>query len=123
MKIFTSGHYTEQKINFVDDNNVFVGYDSSQLCCEDHRWFISDRVHREPQPEEPQPEELPGWFFDTSYFESIDDMDGEDENMVVFRITNGVEEKFLHLYNCHNGYYSHGFEMKNGEAVIRNGNL
>ena len=32
MKKFETG----SKINFVDENNVFVGYDLSQNCCSDY---------------------------------------------------------------------------------------
>jgi len=34
MKIFLNEKELETKINFVDDNNVFVGYDLTQQCCE-----------------------------------------------------------------------------------------
>ena len=40
MKIF-DGDF--DKVNFVDENNVFVGYDLLQDCCEDANWFIADR--------------------------------------------------------------------------------
>ncbi len=48
-------------------------------------------------------------------------MDGG--GMIIFRLVNGCEEKFLHLYNVHNGYYSHGFEVKVGGKTTRDGSL
>jgi hypothetical protein len=43
--------------------------------------------------------------------------------MVIFRITDGAAEKFVHLFNCHNGYYGHGFGFKVGDTMIREGGL
>lgn len=47
MKIFESKD--ECKINFVDENNVFLGYSMGQDCCEYAEWFISD----DPQNDRP----------------------------------------------------------------------
>jgi hypothetical protein len=37
---------TENKINFVDDKNSFVGYDTEQQCCENATWKIVDRLDK-----------------------------------------------------------------------------
>ena len=42
MKIFNKTGNWENKVNFVDENNVVLGYDMEQCCCEDAGWFISD---------------------------------------------------------------------------------
>jgi hypothetical protein len=40
-------------------------------------------------------------------------------NLVAFRIINSTEnELFVVLTNCHNGYYSHGFESFCGEGEL-----
>lgn len=120
-----------EKVNFVDDNNVVVGYDMQQECCERADWFISDKVAA-VMPENPSQERhLDGYVFDKEFFKEIsylasEGSDGnalEDGAMVVFRLVNGGKEKYLHLYNCHNGYYDHGFEMKIGDSVVREGML
>lgn len=122
MKIFNRTQNWLDKVNFVDDNNVLVGYDITQLCCEHADWFIIDR----PQTEIPscleavQPTDLPGWCFDKHYFKQ-DESTGT--NFAIFRLTKGDEELFLHLFNCHNGYYSHGFEFESANNIINKGYL
>jgi len=128
MRIFDSNEHEfwGKKVNFADDNNVVVGYNMEQSCCENADWFIADKV-AEFMPEDLVHErELEGFVFDTEFFKKISSInqDGSDYNaldeggMVVFRLTNGDKEKFLHLFNCHNGYYGHGFTMKIGELVV-----
>ena len=48
MKILEIG----EKINFIDENNVFVGYDLGQNCCENASWFISLDDYCEDHPEQ-----------------------------------------------------------------------
>lgn len=44
MKIFTKENSNwDSKVNFVDENNVVLGYDLSQDCCEHADWFIADK--------------------------------------------------------------------------------
>lgn len=107
------------KINFVDENNVFLGYSLEQSCCENAGWFISDKIestiieeNTEIEQDDPK---LDGYVFDTTFFkeaEATEDFD--DGGMVIFRIykvtyPKPFPEKFIHLYNVHNGYYGHGF--------------
>ena len=122
MKIF----FTEGvKVNFVDENNVFCGYDLNQDCCEYADWFIDSKIWRDDIPDDsknlqPIDEDLSGWVFDKEFFEEIGNSEKYDEGgMVVFKITKGKEEKFIHIFNSHNGYYSHGFEFKSGDDVIK----
>ena len=135
MKIFNKTEPFADKVNFIDDNNVVLGYDTSQLCCETADWFIADKVTPELLSYDGDDinVDLEGWNFDRFFFQEIDYVEGGNSNhkyndlneggMVVFRITKGNQEKFLHLYNCHNGYYSHGFEFKNGKQIIQDGSL
>jgi len=74
--------------------------------------------------EDHQPTDLPGFFFDKEYFEQVEAEDTYDEgSMARFRMVNGDKSKYLHLYNLHNGYYSHGFEVKHGGTVVKSGSL
>jgi hypothetical protein len=115
----------DAKVNFVDENNVFLGYDIYEMCCEYAGWFIDDVPHSSgeiPSPL-PQPKDFPGWVFDTAYFSCVHGDRLDDGGMAIFRIVKGEEEKFVHLFNCHNGYYGHGFDFKIGEETIRQGGL
>lgn len=135
MKIFNKEpEHWSKKVNFVDENNVVLGYDMGQSCCEHADWFIADKPTLNiPDREKDRPGEidLPGWNFDTAFFQEVKEIKDSPEDwnkldsggMVIFRIVKGDEEKFIHLFNCHNGYYSHGFDFKAGEAAIREGSL
>jgi len=128
MRIFNKTETWSSKVNFVDDNNVVLGYDTVQSCCEHADWFIADAptekcINRKDTLDD-TPEEMPGWNFDTTYFHLVN---GESEfdagGMVIFRIVKNGAEKFIHLFNCHNGYYGHGFGFKVGEAILKEGCL
>jgi hypothetical protein len=121
------------KVNFVDDNNVLVGYDFAGNCCEDFGWYIHDKVGR-TNGEDPifsdsidqtaLNESLKDWTFDTTFFDELSNGDGYvQENFAVFRLVNGDNELFLHLYNSHNGYYGHGFDFSVDEKIIKTGVL
>jgi hypothetical protein len=119
MKIFER----DEKINFVDENNVLLGYDMGQCCCENADWFIADEP-QEKRPEEfSKPEVLDGWLFDKSFFKSVTAYEFDSGGMAIFRITKGDEQKFIHIFNSHNGYYGHGFEFKEGNEIIKSETL
>jgi hypothetical protein len=116
MKVFERDY----KINFVDKNNVLVGYDTNTSCCENADWFICkekpssiiDRIDYD----------LEDYVFDKMFFEkSILDQDSlEAGDSVLFRLVNkNNSELFLCLYNVQNGYYSHGFSMEIDGVQIR----
>jgi len=120
MKVFTK----DGKINFIDDNNVVLGYDLNQGCCESADWFISNKVAPVLKVRSTDNPRLTGWVFDTSYFLGdlkCESLDGG--GMAVFRITKDDKEKFIHLYNCQNGYYGHGFDFQVGEDTVQHGVL
>ena len=129
MKIFTpSNSKWDSKVNFVDENNVFLGYDLSQGCCEDADWYITATSIPNASKLEVIPD-LTNYRFDTSFFQEISEsesINGIDEGgEVIFRITDGIDELFIHIYNAHNGYYGHGFEFINDSKneVIQKGTL
>lgn len=120
MRIF---HDEDRKvINFVAENNVVVGYDAYQSCCE--RWGFKF-TDREPRSAADDIEGdlmddcgshiddcnawLEGWVFDPTYFAQYEESDCM--YIAVFLVRNGDKVKYLVLINGHNGYYSHGFHM------------
>ena len=123
MKIFER----DGKINFVDDNNVFVGYDYSQDCCEVFGWTLTKKFPTGLDMEESGIKDginPDGFQFDRKYLRTANDIEGLDEgNAVVFRLVKGTDEVFLMLFNSHNGYYSHGFEMTAGSWQVYQGRL
>lgn len=126
MKIFKGNESSwSSKVNFVDNNDVFVGYDTGQCCCEDAGWFIAlEKTRYEYDLEAPNHgQELANYVFDKEYFEYGDGY-FDSGAIVVFKLTaNNKPDLYLHLYNVHNGYYSHGFELKHGENLIKEGYL
>jgi hypothetical protein len=120
MKIFKK----DGKINFVDKNNVFLGYDMRKSCCENADWFISDTITKNIQDNDCD-EDLEEYVFDISFFKEVTGMEFFEGGMAIFRIVNGEskKEKFIHIFNAHNGYYHHGFLFKNNEEYIQEGSL
>ena len=129
------------KTNFVDTNDILVGFDTYQCCCEDFGYFFaitSGEMAKEIDP----PLNLEDLVFDPDFFK---EHPGSDQGGVaVFRLflprrfrvdqemremerelksNGGCEEVFLHLYNHHNGYYSHGFSMTHGDIKIQSGSI
>jgi hypothetical protein len=118
------------KVNFVDDNNVLVGYDFAGSCCETFGWYIHGKVtaNREDSLFDENIDEnsinvsLREWTFDTAFFDELSNGDGYvQENVAVFRLVNEDNELFLHLYNSHNGYYGHGFDFSIDGKIIHTG--
>lgn len=114
-----------EAVNFVDINNVFVGYSLGQDCCEHASWFISDTI----SPSIPDDDDLENkegveaFVFDPEFFQEVQSNELDEGEMVAFRLVSGDEEKYLHLFNSHNGYYSHGFTVKHGDEIVRDGYL
>lgn len=136
MKYFDSNKndFWGSKINFADENNVLVGFDFGSSCCEMFGWFVDDKVNPKGGKDSIIDDntltsvidkELEGWVFDKEFFDRIDV--GEDSydfhNVAVFRMVKEGNERFLHLYNDHNGYYSHGFDFAVDGEVIKCGSL
>lgn len=116
---------TEYKINFIDKNDVLVGFDSYQSCCENFGWFYSfepllkqlNELPNEPNP----PSDLEEYVFNPGY---IKESEGDyDTYAVTFELLNGENKLYLTLYNSHNGYYSHGFSLQAGDKVIKASSL
>lgn len=133
MKIFDND--SDEKVNFVDKNNVLVGYDMEACCCETANWFISQTEENDiPEPGNGLVTELDDYVFDTTYFEKVEPkMEGsksfkqsvlDEGDMVRFKLVAPKKgDLFLHLFNAHNGYYGHGFEAKIGGRDWQAGTL
>lgn len=121
MQIFENAN----KVNFIDENNVLIGYDTDQQCCEDAGWFISRTTYGKDSYPDGDPVDLPGWVFDIDWDEAGADY-GQHEyeyGEAIFRLTNGTDEMFLHLHNTHNGYYGHGWSVKRDNKEIDSGSI
>lgn len=116
----------EGKHNFVDKNNVLVGYDTSQQCCEHAGWYIADRIRDDVNEDDSITSGLDGYVFDINFMELNHSIDHccEGGGIVVFRLyEEGNPDLFLHLFNVHNGYYSHGFTMTQNGVIINGGKI
>ena len=111
MRVFIDNY----KINFVDENNIFVGYDLEQQCCEHAGWYITDSETPLDDPHTDKNLEYDGWNFCPNYFEKKRVSD--DHYVVVFRLVKKDKIKYLHIFNIHNGWYCHGFEFINGDRT------
>lgn len=114
---------TNGKINFIDRNDCFVGFDYAQNCCESFGWYLNTIWSTEASPiftsdNFADEKALDGFWFDTETDPVDVDDDGNDEGgTVAFRCVNDAGDVlWLHLYNAHNGYYSHGWEASWGKA-------
>ncbi len=116
MKIFNQTEAFPGKVNFVDKNNVCLGYDMGQCCCENADWFISDEEEKIYDVDTTE-FDVEDFIFDPTYFKYVPCSGLDEGGMVRFRLVNGDNELFIHLYNCHNGYYGHGFEFKVGDEI------
>ena len=125
MKIFER----DEKINFVDDYNVFVGFDYSPCCCEHYGWTITKEcptndIDLTKLVTDPHLD-FSLYRFDTTFYKIvINELSCDTGVGAIFRLINGnIEELFLTLWNYHNGYYTHGFEMCEGETKLFVGHI
>lgn len=117
MKIFekSSDDGWGARLNVVDENNVVVGYDYTQDCCEDFGYYLTfiepTRIDTNAAETAFDEHTFPGYLFDTGYCNMLG-TDEKEGNAVVFKLvkTEGPSI-YLVLYNYHNGYYGHGFDM------------
>lgn len=119
MKILNKSGPWNGKVNFVDENEVHLGYSTDDDCCAHGGWFMSDDPTFFPKgeygsdwPKEPEGivTDMPGWTFDPSYFKEPA-LPVSEGSAAQFRIVNGEQSKYITLYNCHNGYYGKGFDF------------
>lgn len=113
-----------EHMNAVDDDDNLVGFSTSDDCCAHGGWFVSDKIEENSDVwdklEMTEDKEYPNHHLDTRFFK---DITKDDDNAVVFRLEayGGEPELFLHLFNCHNGYYGKGFSYQFGGKKIDGG--
>lgn len=106
-------------INFIDENDNFVGFRSYHCCCEDFGWSIKTSGDEDISIIENDPTFLKGFVFNTSMQPIELAVSGyEDGGTVSFQLVNNDtgESLCLELYNHHNGYYSHGWDTSFGHS-------
>lgn len=127
MKIFDRTEPFTNKVNFVDENGTLVGYDLDQKCCENAGWFIAKKICDEIKTDISDTMDLRDYRFDNFFFQEIKLLkDGEEDDCscVVFSLYNSDNlELYLHLFNSHNGYYSHGFHFLIDEEAKQTGSI
>lgn len=116
IKIFDQVQPWPYKVNFVDSNNVVLGYDMNSSCCELVEWKM------EPNLTEA---ELIDYVFDTTYFDSrIGEPEYEEGGWARFKLVSaGKPDVYITLSNVQNGYYSHGFDFSQDKNIIQSGEL
>jgi hypothetical protein len=130
MKIFQR----PENINFVDQNNVVLGYSLESTCCEDPYWFISNTIHREfnknktIQNIQLLNQELLDFLFDQTFFELYIGPFNVDTdtclNLGIFRLISPTFQiKYLHIANIHNGCYQLGFKFTINDQILQEGYL
>lgn len=102
------------KVNFIDKNDLFVGYDTNQGCCEHAGWFVSNQQEKFTYDIE---EGIRGYNLEDYHFkpvtvERVEDTDKypslDEGDMVIFTLINDAGDiLYLHIFNSHNGYYGH----------------
>jgi len=120
---------SRNKVNIVDENNVFVGYDFEHSCCENFGYYFTKKLPT--TKDDPLKEDQKScnfrheeYQFDTKFFLELNGEKYDEGGAVVFLLKNKWGSKvYLVLYNCHNGYYSHGFEMFVGDKKLRDGDI
>lgn len=117
---------TYYSINFIDENDVYVGWDDNASCCEDVGYAISDEPDTpyEVLAEQSSADgDLTGFVFNiipgmSSVNEVYCDcLDGGGQiSIEIVHPEKGI--KYLHLYNAHNGYYGHEYLFAKGEYIV-----
>lgn len=112
--------HTAGKVNFIDVNDAFVGFDYTQDCCEDFGYYMAPTVvplADASATDDDADAVLHGFIFDTTC-EPVQEQSGDYDSgdCVAFRLVHQTSGAvmYLHLYTSHNGYYAHGWSSNWG---------
>ena len=113
--------WDNDKINWIDQNNVVFGYDDYQECSEYWGWGVYDPETGEKVAEDPAG--LP-YHFDFEAGARADEPrifsdEHPDDTVQVTLVNDDDPTKTLifECFNCHNGYYYHDFSFKRLEDM------
>jgi len=128
MRVFASAGFPwGDKVNFVDGNNVLVGFDTDQSCCEHAGWTILPHPATDAAPAPDPLPDLEPYYFDTYACPmrgTIPDSILDAGDSISFKlVAHDLPPLWLTLFNCHNGYYSHGFSQSIGGKLALEGSL
>ena len=105
MKIFNQTVDFTDKVNFIDDQGIMLGYDLEQDCCETAEWDIPDlNLNTEASK---GITEIP-YRFDDEFIEKTEDR-REEQYIAKFRLLpddRANKPDLARSGNHHNGYYS-----------------
>jgi hypothetical protein len=113
-------------MNAVDDMDNLVGFSTADDCCAHGGWFVSDKIETNADAwdglEMDGDRAYPEYHLDASFFEALKE-DDDSGGAVVFRLASYGPDKdlYLHLFNCHNGYYGKGFSYQFKGKLIEGG--
>ena len=125
VKIWNCSSIWPNKVNFIDSENVILGYDLGSCCCEHAFWTITtnadgtgDKLYQGDEDNEAE-YELEDYRFDPDFFLQ-DSPDGEN-GIAIFRLEHCVmknkKDLYIRLENHQNGYYSHGFTFRGAKTI------
>lgn len=125
IKALTNKRVWQSKTNWIDQNNIVVGYDSCQQCCEIFGWGVYNLETREKVSDDP--DGLPYHFGEECDYETFEPDADRDSCVDIDQIELLPDDGrspvlVLEFFNCHNGYYAHDFsvgKMKEGSDDVR----
>lgn len=114
MRVFDSSKGWQEKVNFVDSNNVFIGYDTHQECCATAGWFLSYKESEIYYDDivKLTNAELEPYVFDKDYLEN---MRGDFDEVRGIRCRLTAPDKpdlYLHIYSTQMGVIDTGYQSK-----------
>lgn len=104
----TTYGYNHTKVNYVDDNNLFAGFETDQQCCESATHRIEDSEGNIIEPENGNV------FYDLLFTGELPEESEFDDTCtahIPLKHETTNERYYLVFENCHNGYYAHGYEF------------
>ena len=130
MKRFDQVAPWPSKVNYVDANNVVLGFDMERSCCEDFGHAVVGSLEEAKEVSEGRGDAIP---WDITAYSFIQEAPanlydtyahGEAHAAKAFRIiAPNKPDLFVIIWNHHNGYYSHGFTFEGPGVVAISGGI